>query len=508
MAPRNIEHVIVLMLENRSFDHLCGFRDGVDGLKGDETNLLDPSKPESDSNPAFPVNNGAPFAVLVGEGPGHSLAQTNTQLFGQKNVPPGASPTNDGFVKSYHDELGGADKIRNPTQPQIEVVMQSFAPARLPSFNALADAFCLCDHWHAEVPGPTQPNRLYMHAATSAGFAHNVWSRVFDFRTIYNSLDDAGFTWATYEHDDNEVRYFSQVNKKSDSFKLFTEAFQTDVATGALPNYAFILPRSNNKPDQMANSQHAPEDARYGDNLVADVYEALRSNDAVWKKSALIVTYDEHGGFYDHVAPPRTVNPDGINSPAPGDQASFVPPFAFDRLGLRVPAVIASPWIKQGLVDNTLYQHTSVLATLKQMFGLAAFLTKRDAGANAFDQLFTQLDQPRDDTPTTLPRAALPAITVPPSDPSHPANSGLDAIQKERVHGAHHLTAASHPAGPPPDALPQTQAEAGKFIQDRFIRHFGPHAPPGKRPRAHSSPRVAPPARGRARQPARARRRP
>lgn len=104
------------------------------------------------------------------------------------------------------------------------------------------------------------------------------------------------------------------------------------------------MPRFFSK-DQPANSQHAPQDARYGDNLIADVYDTLRSNADVWMKSALIVTYDEHGGFYDHVVPPSNgiPSPDGINSPPPGDSASWVPKFGFDRLGMRVPAVIASP---------------------------------------------------------------------------------------------------------------------------------------------------------------------
>jgi phospholipase C len=310
-----------------------------------------------------------------------------------------------------------------------------------------------------------------------------VWSKVFDLKTIYESLDAAGFTWATYEHDDNEVREFSRINKKTDSFKHYVEAFRTDVATGALANYSFVIPRFNNAPGAMANSQHAPEDVRYADNFIADVYEALRGNDAVWQKSALIVTYDEHGGLYDHVAPPPAPNPDGINSPPPGDQGSFVPPFAFDRLGLRVPAIIASPWVKVGTVDHTLYQHTSVLATVKKMFGLADFLTRRDAGANTFEQLFEALDAPRGDTPMTLPRATLPTITASPSDPEHPANQALDETQKERVHAARHLTQSSHDSGPAPDALPRTQGEAGAFIQSRFIKHFGPHARPGVAPK-------------------------
>ena len=238
--------------------------------------------------------------------------------------------------------------------------------------------------------------------------------------------------------------------------------------------YSFIVPCFFAK-DQPANSQHAPQDARYGDNLVADVYDALRSNVDVWNQTVLIVTYDEHGGFYDHVVPPSqgVANPDGINSPPPGDTASWVPKFGFDRLGFRVPAVIASPWVARGSVDSTPYQHTSVLATLKSLYGLPAFLTKRDAQAKAFDGLFQKASKPRTDTPQTLPRVPLPKITVAKSDPAHPANQPLDETQKEILHGVHALTASSHPEGPSIDTLPKTQGDAATHIRARYKRHFG-----------------------------------
>jgi phospholipase C len=484
-STRTIDHVVVLMLENRSFDHLFGFRPRVEGLQGTESNLADPSKPASPSNPSYAVDNAAPFAVLVGQGPGHSINATNIQLSGTKAGPTAAQPaTNKGFVASYLNELTFGDKVAHPTPDQVRVVMQSFSPSALPSINALADQFLLLDHWHAEVPGPTQPNRLYMHAATSFGYAHNVWTQVFKGPTIYNLLQNAGFTWATYEFDSNEVREFSQVNSQSANFKKFADSFLADVKAGTLPNYSFIVPRFLNQGNFLANSQHAPQDARNGDNFVADVYEALVQNPAVWTKTALIVTYDEHGGFYDHVIPPASAipNPDGLNSPPPGDTASFAPPFAFDRLGLRVPAVIASPWVKAGSVDSARYQHTSVLATLKKLFGLAKFLTKRDASANTLEAHFQELSAPRTDYPLKLPRATLPAITAALDDPAHPANHPLDPIQKEQLLRAYWLTRAAHPGGPSIDALPETQGAASKFIQDRYAKQFGPPGKPGKLP--------------------------
>ena len=470
-----IQHVIVLMLENRSFDHIFGYRQGVNGLEGTEFNLVKPSAPVSTTNPQYLVSNGAPYAVPVGEGPGHSFPDANVQLSGNKGGPSASAPAqNNGFISSYQTELVFADKVKNATPADIRVVMESFSPTMLPSINALADQFCLCDNWYSEVPGPTQPNRFYMHAASSFGYVYNVWSQTFGARTIYNSLQDAGCTWATYDFDQNEVLEFSQVSSEKTNFKLFDNDFLADVKAGTLPNYSFIVPRFLNA-KEMANSQHAPQDARYGDNLVADVYDALRSNADVWMKSALIVTYDEHGGFYDHVIPPSkgVPNPDGIDSPPPGDKVSWVPAFAFDRLGLRVPAVIASPWVAKGFVDSTAYQHTSVLATLKNLFGLPAFLTKRDASARAFDALFQKVSRARTDTPATLPRVPLPKITVPPSDPAHPANQPLDETQKAIVRGVHVMTAGSDPRGLSLDTLPQTQREASEHIRRRYRQHFG-----------------------------------
>jgi phospholipase C len=466
-GTQRIQHVVVLMLENRSFDHIFGYRPGVNGLSGHEFNLIDPTKGVSDHNPAFYVSNGAPFAVPVGQGPGHSFADANVQQFNNKNGPARGFPArNSGFVRSYQTELVYADRVRHATPGEIRVVMEAFAPGRLPSIDALADAFCVCDNWYSEVPGPTQPNRLYMHAATSAGYALNDWSHVFDFRTIYNNLQDAGCSWATYDFDQNEVQEFSQVKKQKACFRDFTTSFASDVQSGKLPNYSFVIPRFLNA-DSPANSQHPPQDARYGDNLIADVYDALRANQDVWQKTALIVLYDEHGGLYDHVIPPAEgiPNPDGINSPPPGVTVSWAPHFAFDRLGLRVPAIIASPWIAKGRVDSTRYQHTSVLATLKALFGLKSFLTKRDASASSFESLFSELSAPRTDTPETLPRAALPPVSVSRDDPTHPANQPMDATQTEIVMGVHQMVRTADPQIVEGADLHMTQGDASVFVR-------------------------------------------
>jgi len=460
MPQTKIEHVVVLMMENRAFDHLFGFRAGVNGLKGNEFNLLNPTLPQSLSNPPFTVGTGAPYAVTVGEGPGHSVNQTNVQLFGSKDIT--GPVVNSGFVAAYKSELF-TDKVPSPTNADMQVVMQSFSSAQLPVINALADQFAICDNWHAEIPGPTQPNRLYLHAATSDGHALNNWSAKFDLKTIYQQVAEAGFTWATYEEDSNEVREFTPLLTGTPPFKQMSE-FAGDCASGALANYVFISPRMlTDQGGNMVNSQHAPHDVRWGEYLIADVYEALRANTALWNSTLLVIVYDEHGGFYDHVAPGPATNPDGKNSPTTGDP-SYAPTFDFSRLGLRVGAVLVSPWIPAGTVYSDKLQHTSVMKTARALFGIQGNLTLRDAEAAAFDDILS-LATPRTDAPMTLTRPPLPAAP-PASDPAHPANQPLDPLQQGILMGVHHRTRDLHP-NESAEMLPNTQAEASKYVKAR-----------------------------------------
>ena len=460
MPQNKIKHVVVLMLENRSFDHLFGFRPHVDGLKGNEFNLLAPDQPESLTNPPFPVGTGAPYAITVGKGPGHSLNQTNVQLFGSKSTTGPVS--NRGFVASYKVELS-ADHVHNPSIADLSVVMKSFSPAQLPVINTLADQFAICDRWHAEVPGPTQPNRLYLHAATSDGHALNAWSMKFDIRTIYQQVAEAGFTWATYEDDSNEVREFTPLLQGNPPFKQMSE-FAGDCAAGDLANYVFISPRMlTDKDGRMVNSQHAPHDVRWGEYLIADVYEALRGNPDIWNSTALIVVYDEHGGFYDHVAPPAATNPDGKTSPTALDP-TYAPTFAFDRLGLRVASVVISPWIAAGTVYSKRMQHTSVMKTARELFGIKGDLTRRDAEATSFAELFS-LAAPRTDAPLKLPRPPLPTVPSP-TEAGNPANHALDPLQEGIMLGVHHRTRSNHPEQAA-ELLPKTQGDAATFVKER-----------------------------------------
>lgn len=475
--PADIQHVVVLMLENRSFDHLFGLYAPAEGLgSGDYSNLLRPLEDESATNVRIHAKGGAPWAIDKGLGPSHSLNGTTLQLFGSKEGPTSTAPRNSGFVASYASALR-SDNVR-PKMGDVAKVMLSFEHQRLPAISKLAEEFVLCDHWFAEVPGPTQPNRLYVHAGTSAGYAHNDWAHVFDFDTVYNRLEERQKTWATYFSDDNEVAKFSKVNDRTESFRVFEDKFVADAKAGQLPNYTFVIPRfAASGAGEPVNSMHAPDDIRPGDTLIADVYEALRANEEAWAKTLLIVTFDEHGGFFDHVEPAATVNPDGINSPAPGDPASFAPKFDFSRLGLRVPTLLISPLLPKGKVVSTAYQHTSIIATLRELWGLGP-LTKRDAAAKSFAGLLG--DQPRD-TPKHLPRAqehegVFAALALAPAHLEHPSNAPLDELQQELAKGWHALlrSTGSVQGVSSEQPVPETQGDAHEFLKTSvlaYVRH-------------------------------------
>ena len=404
-----IECVVVLMLENRSFDHLFGKWPGVTGLsQGPFANRPAPLAPPSATNAAIAAGQPALFTVVQGQGPGHSLDDTNVQLFAQKVVPSGVAlrPVNDrGFVMSYKTAL--ATDGFSGAAADFSAVMQTFVPGQLPALSALAENFVLCDQWYAEVPGPTMPNRLFIHAATSAGWARNDWTVQLPNVTLYEQLQRNNRSWAVYYSDQNEVAQYSRINTQRGSFRLYESAFAADAAAGKLANYNFIIPRfAGSKTDGPPTSMHPPQDVRPGDQLVADIYAALRGGPQ-WPQSLLIVTFDEHGGYFDHADPLPAVNPDGINSPAPGDTASFAPKFAFDRLGVRVPALLASPYLPKGVVSSAPLQHTSVLVTVRELFGISGSLTRRDAGAPSFSRLF--LSTPRSDAPSVLVSPAAKA---------------------------------------------------------------------------------------------------
>jgi phospholipase C len=407
-SPRleKIEHFVVLMLENRSFDHLLGYHKSVDpridGLMGTESNLPDPIH---SSLPAVPVSRATSFAIPFD--PGHEFDDVQIQLYGPGRPPINPAPM-DGFVASAK---AGAQQAQVPqAAPRI---MECFQPDQVPVLSALAQQFCVCNYWHSSLPGPTWPNRFFIHAATSGGLTDSpdtgqiVAGFSFPNGTIYERLSSAGKGWSIY-HDSlpqtagiNSLRP-EYVNPFTTRFREMS-SFAGDVTAGRLPEYVFIEPNYDTGHNyEQGNSMHPLNDIRKGEALVKQVYEALRAS-PLWEKVMLVITFDEHGGFFDHVPPTAAV-------PTGDDQryANPLHPFGFDLHGVRGPALVISAYTGQGVVLGTIgqaaantYDHTSMLATVERRFGLAP-MTHRDAAASSLEEALN-LDAARTDAPVTLP---------------------------------------------------------------------------------------------------------
>jgi phospholipase C len=426
-----IQHVFVLIMENRSFDHMLGFSaitgtDAVtgqptatDGLQGTETNSFEGT--------TFTVQRGADNVMPAG--PGHEFHDTLVQLAGAGATYPRGGPYpavhNSGFVASYADNGG---------RPNLGEIMKCFTPDQLPVLNQLAKEFAVCDRWFCSLPGPTWPNRFFAHAASSGylddspSSADIAWWELapgegFEFGngTIFDALDKAHLEYRIYAGDDFPVA--SGLSGISiTSIRDFSEHFAEDLGSDdfASVRYVHIEPSYDVFNDYRdGSSQHPLADVTRGEAFIKAVYEAIR-NSPVWNNSVLIITWDEHGGFFDHVAPPAAQPP---NDKKPEDDHN-VNGFVFDKYGVRVPALVISPRIPKNLVDHRIYDHASIPATIERLFGLKP-LTDRDAVANAPTTLLT-LPTPRTDAPATVGVAArLASLTVaaPMAAPRHPEAS-------------------------------------------------------------------------------------
>lgn len=401
-----IEHVFVLMLENRSFDHMLGFSGiaGTDAATGAETviNGLAGTESNAFNGRQYTVARGADYRMPTD--PVHEFPDVLHQLCGPAAIykPGGSYPSidNSGFVASY--VAGGG---RDPGE-----LMKCYSPDQLPVLNALAREFVVCDSWHAPMPGPTWPNRMFVHAASCGGLDHSPttleiaeWEAIAGFNfnngTIFDALNNNGITRRLYAGDDFPMVSALKGIQLNDvrQYRLFA----TDLAQANYPyRYVFIEPSYDVLHDyQSSTSQHPLADVTQGEGLIKSTYEAIRRS-AVWPKSMLIVIWDEHGGFYDHALPPAAKAPGDTAPSAPHNQYGFT----FEQYGPRVPAVVISPLIPKNLIDHRIYDHASIPATLAALFGLGA-LTARDANANSLASLIT-LDTAREDCPETLPAPA------------------------------------------------------------------------------------------------------
>ncbi len=416
LATDKIKHLVVLMMENRSFDHMFGFMQGpgyaIDGLTGNE------AVPDSQGQ-SVTVSRDADISGDLSPDPGHHFPDVNFQIFSDFMGPKPGVPLMQGFVKAYEQHTHDRNKSHR--------IMKCFDHSRIPFLTTLAKEYAVCDRWFSSVPGPTLPNRSFAHAATSIGRVdmNPIWRD--EGRTIYELLDKFGVDSKIFYQDWSIALTFKNfANSQGKWFGIYDD-FERACNTGQLPAYSFVEPRYNDSDQGQdgvfeASDQHPDHNITEGDRLIGDVYKAIRSNQALWESTMLVITYDEHGGTYDHVIPPATVNPDGKNADKPGENiAPGIPPFDFKRLGVRVPAVIVSPYIPAGTIDSTVYDHTSFLAMARKLFlgndAATNFLTERDRQANTFEHLLTlsipRIDQVNFKTPAVSfslnPFAGAPA---------------------------------------------------------------------------------------------------
>jgi len=292
-------------------------------------------------------------------------------------------------------------------------------------------------------------------------------------KTIYELLDQFGRTGTIFYHDSTMAMTFKALaSGQSKWFGLFDD-FESACKTGNLPDYSFIEPQYFDSPDgsEQASDQHPDHNIQYGEDLIRDVYTAIRSNPAVWASTILVIVYDEHGGLYDHVVPPATVSPDGKSTPDPGEGVAAIAPFDFTRLGLRVPAVVISAYIPAGTIDHTQYDHTSVIATARKLFlgadAVANYLTQRDRNANTFEGLLT-LQAPRNDQIDL--KALQDAMPVPPISDLQKTNSldsPLSEHQQLLVEHAYDMEKTFLPnlnTGVTPDQI-KTERDASTYIR-------------------------------------------
>jgi phospholipase C len=428
-----IENVVVMMLENRAFDHMLGYmqRGGpfgdtrVDGIAADGE-YCNPLNVSDLSRGQICVNDTAQDHCAYD--PDHSFAATTERIFGCTiDVTAGTPCTNFsqndgnatmiGFVAGARSEVGRHGKDDGANE------MMMWPSEKVPVITTLAKEYALFDRFFASHPGSTYPNRQFVLSGTARGMTdtgNQVPKGGFPQKTVLRMFEEAGLDWRMYYEDSLAWAIFmTDVQNASSQPNIINMTnFYADAKSGDLANFTFLEPRiapSRKKVTDptygLANHQHPTSSVREGERWIKNVYEALR-NGPRWNNTLLIVTYDEHGGFYDHVPPPQVgvPNPDGICGTAQG--------FTYERLGVRIPTIAVSPWIAKATLvheaptaqkpqPTSQYELSSIPATLRTIFPqLGAPLTARTAWAATFEHLFG--DELRTDAPLTLPDVPPP----------------------------------------------------------------------------------------------------
>lgn len=373
-----LRHLVVLMMENRSFDHMLGslraIDPRIDGLTGTETN------PDTTGR-QITVKDKARYQSQLDPDPDHHFQAVDLQIFNGTT-----SPGMQGFIRSYFRQRRDVTHSRK--------ILYYFTRDRLPVLTTLATEFAVFNRWFSSIPGPTLCNRAFAHYGTS--FGHVGMELLYanqQFASIYQRLLAAGRAAKLYYFDQTSstMEIVNLLQHQPQLFGTFDQ-FLADCRAGTLPDYAFVEPNylDHDAPggSLVASDQHPDHHVAEGERFIATVYNALRLNPALWASTALLVTYDEHGGIYDHVPPPACP-PDGFVA-QPKDTGTGRP-FHFDRLGVRVPAVLVSPWVPKGtVVDGRVFEHASIPATATSwLVGAFDNRSPREKAADTFLDLLS-----------------------------------------------------------------------------------------------------------------------
>jgi phospholipase C len=417
-----IEHVVIFIQENRSFDHYFGSYRGVRGFS-------DPSPAFRQPDPANTTN--PPTGVLL---PFH-LDTTKTNAACTHDITHDWVPQHQSWDHGAMDGFVTSRVLTNTTNDAV-LTMGYYTRADLPFYYAVADAFTLCDNYFCSVIGPTDPNRLYTMAASVDPAGKNggpllqtlIANRLsfygkLTYTTMPEQLQARGISWKVYSSPDqnillplsnNVLAYFK--NFQDPTSPLYRKAFLpqfpveflADALSGNLPQVSWVLA-------SIVDSEHPPAPSLFGENALSVIISALTGNPALWAKTVLFATYDENGGFFDHVppvtAPPGTPD-EYITAPAVPDPTAVGNPPILGPIGLgfRVPMLVISPFSRGGLVSSALFDHTSVLRFLETRFGaevpnLSAW-RRATVGDLTSALNFRKPDQSVPALPSTLP--ALP----------------------------------------------------------------------------------------------------
>jgi phospholipase C len=382
-----IRHVILLIMENRSFDHMMGGLASVlPGLDG-----VDPQRPYVNYDPAGNPYFQAPTEIRqTRSDPKHEHADVVVQLQNH----------NSGFVADFVQAYPAS------TGQDRQQIMDYFPAGFLPGLHSLAQDFTVCDRWYSSLPGPTWPNRFFALSGTSLGRVL-MPAGVQDLgdyfqqtqRTLFDRLNEAGRTWKNYYYDfpSSWILLRNLLPQNVVNYRQMDDFFDDVRDEKSFPDFVFLEPKYFGGDE---NDDHPPHNVMKGEKAIADVYNAIRSNPELWNSSLLVIFFDEHGGFYDHVTPPGAVAPDDHQQE-----------YTFDQLGVRVPALLVSPWVSR-TVEHTQFDHTSVLKYLIDKWGLGS-LGRRAAAAGSIATAIRE-SQARTDT---IPFIRVPYTMLMPPNP-------------------------------------------------------------------------------------------